>query len=83
VKGARIDAEKNGHDDYANGVAGAVSLVREPLPLIITQEMVNKVYAMPRHSPIPIPRDGGGRGGWNPFALGERAAAQMRRRRCF
>jgi hypothetical protein len=45
VKGARIDAEKNGHDDFANAVCGAAWLVREPPPMIITREMVAEVAA--------------------------------------
>jgi hypothetical protein len=50
VKGARIDAEKNGHDDYANGTAGAAWLVREKPPMIITAAMVTQIMRMPRHT---------------------------------
>ena len=71
MKGARIDVEKNGHDDFANGVAGAVSLVREKPAMVISWEMVNKIRAVGR----------AGRFGLGQFALGERQAAQLRRAR--
>jgi hypothetical protein len=47
VKGARIDAEKNGHDDWANGCAGLCWLVREKPPMVITPAMVAAVRMHP------------------------------------
>ncbi len=83
-RGWRIAKEKTSHKidviiALAQAALGAVH--GQTQPMLITKEMLNQALAMPRRSPFP--HDGGGRGGGNPFALGERAAAQMRRARGF
>jgi hypothetical protein len=70
-----IDHGPGAHDDLINAVAGVlVHVMNAPGPMVITDAMVSEVYAAGAARRMGLP-------GNNPYVLGERAEAQMRRNR--
>jgi hypothetical protein len=87
VRGSRIDAEKNGHDDYINAVAGLTWLIHsnqqsawmKRIPEVLSRMSMREPYRRPMPSPAGSARFEfrGVPGG----SIGERRFHQMQRRR--
>jgi hypothetical protein len=75
-RGARVDHEPGGHDDFINAVAGVVWLIREKPAIVWTMAMAAQAAAAPYHRPA-LPNHLGDYG--NRYGeIGERLSEQLR-----